>query len=61
MSIGSGRPYLLKKNDEEYVVQLLLDLEQTGFRLTKNKVMKISQDYVETLEQKPRKLILTKY
>ena len=60
MSIGSDRPYLFKKNDEEYLVQPLLDLERTGFRLAKNKVMKISQDYVETLKQ-PRKLIFTKY
>ncbi|CAF0967846.1 unnamed protein product [Rotaria sordida] len=56
MTIGSGRPYLLKKNDEEYLVQLLLDLEQTGLRLTKKKVMKVSQDYVETLKQKSQPL-----
>jgi transposase len=52
MGIRSGRSFLLKKIDEEHLVQLLLDLEQTGFRLTKNKVMKVSQDYVETLEKK---------
>ncbi|CAF4021304.1 unnamed protein product [Rotaria sp. Silwood1] len=52
MNIGSGRPYLLKRNDEDYLVQLLLDLERTGFRLTKRKVRKISEEYVETLKQK---------
>ncbi|CAF3366433.1 unnamed protein product [Rotaria sp. Silwood2] len=56
MNIGSGRPYLLKRNHEDYLVQLLLDLERTGFRLTKKKVMKISQDYVETLKQKSQPL-----
>ncbi|CAF4954480.1 unnamed protein product, partial [Rotaria magnacalcarata] len=52
MSIGSGRPFLLQKNDEDHLVQLLLDLEKTDFRLTKKKVMKIAQDYVQTLKQK---------
>ncbi|CAF2097554.1 unnamed protein product [Rotaria magnacalcarata] len=56
MSIGSGRPFLLQKNDEDHLVQLLLDLEKTGFRLTKKKVMKIAQDYVQTLKQKTQTL-----
>ena len=46
ISIGSGQPYLLTKLDEDHLVQLFLDLEQTGFRLTKSKVMKIARNYV---------------
>ena len=48
ISIGSGLPYLLTKIDEDHLVQLFLDLEQTGFRLTKSKMMKIARDYVTT-------------
>ncbi|CAF4593836.1 unnamed protein product, partial [Rotaria sp. Silwood2] len=56
MGIRSGRPYLLKQNDEDHLVQLLLDIEKTGFRLTKKTVMKIAQDYVEILQQKAQPL-----
>ncbi|CAF3557585.1 unnamed protein product [Rotaria socialis] len=56
MSIGSGRPFLLQKNDEDYLVQLLLDLEKTGFHLTKKKVIKIAHDYVQTLKKKTQTL-----
>ncbi|CAF3936927.1 unnamed protein product [Rotaria sp. Silwood1] len=54
MSIGSGRPYLLQQADEDQLAQLLLDLEQTGLRLTKSKVMDIVKEYVGALKEKPR-------
>jgi transposase-like protein len=57
MSIGSGRPSLLNKTDEEYLVQLLLDLEQMSVRLTKHKVLKVAQEFVGSLKQNERKSI----
>ena len=55
MSTGSGRPFLLNQTDEESLVQLLLDLEQMSVRLTKDKVLKIAQEFVENLKQNQRK------
>jgi transposase len=57
MSIGSGRPFLLNKTEEEYLVQLLLDLEQMSVRLTKDKVLKVVQEFVGSLKQNQRKSI----
>jgi hypothetical protein len=51
MSIGSGRRFLLHATEEEHLVQLLLDLEKAGFRLTREKVVKVAQDYVAALKK----------
>jgi hypothetical protein len=43
-AIGSRCPDLLRIDEENYIAQLLLDLQQTGYRLTKRIVMEISID-----------------
>ncbi|CAF4156937.1 unnamed protein product [Adineta steineri] len=56
MKIGSGRPFLLSKTDEEYLVELLLSLERMNIRLTKNKVLKIAEEFIKNLKQSEQQL-----
>ncbi len=57
MAIGSRRPSLLGNMEEKYLVQLLLDLEQMSVRLTKDKVLKVAEEFVGSLKQNGRKFI----
>ena len=56
-NIASDRSFLFKKTDEEHLAQLLLDLEKTGFLLTKQKVLKIVEEFLETLQGKARRFL----
>jgi hypothetical protein len=52
MRIGGGRPQLLTNTQEQYLVELLKNLEVIGVRLTKPVVMKFSSDYVHLVTGK---------
>ena len=45
--IGGGRPTILNKNQEHYLVELLKNLEINGVRSTKSAVKKLSSEHAE--------------
>ena len=52
LKIGGGRPTILTKDQEQYLVELLKNLEINGFRLTKSVVTKLASEYVELVTGK---------
>ncbi|CAF4170131.1 unnamed protein product, partial [Rotaria sordida] len=52
LRIGAGRPTLLSNEHEKYFVELLKNLENIGFRLTKPIVLQLSSDYVQRVNGK---------
>jgi transposase len=45
--IGGGRPTLLTNHQEQYLVELLKNLEVNGIRLTKPLVMQLASEYIQ--------------
>jgi transposase len=58
LKIGGGRPALLTNHQEQYLVELLINLEFVGVRLTKPVVMKLSSEYVQFVTGKYSKKLL---
>ncbi|CAF4632424.1 unnamed protein product, partial [Rotaria socialis] len=52
MTFGSGRPTVLKIDQEQYLVELLKNLEIIGLRLMKTVVMKLASEYVKLITGK---------
>ena len=52
LKIGGGRPTILTKDQEQYLVELLKNLEVNGVRLTKVVVIKLASEYVELVTGK---------
>ena len=55
--IGSGHSFLLTKEQEEYLVALLRELESIGIRLTKEILSKVCGDFIGTVSKKIRETI----
>ena len=49
MTFGSGHPTVLKIDQEQYLVELLKNLEIIGLRLMKTIVMKLASEYVKLI------------
>lgn len=49
LRVGGGRPTLLTNHQEQYLVELLKNLELVGVRLTKPVVIKLSSEYVHVV------------
>jgi hypothetical protein len=47
LRIRGGRPTLLTNHQEQYLVELLKNLEFVGVRLTKPVVMRLSSEYLQ--------------
>ncbi|CAF4608240.1 unnamed protein product [Rotaria sp. Silwood2] len=47
--VGGGRPALLTDQQEQYLVELLINLELVGVRLTKPVVIKLSSEYAQAV------------
>ncbi|CAF3400848.1 unnamed protein product [Rotaria socialis] len=54
--IGGGRPTILNKDQEQYLVELLKNLEINGVRLTKSVVRKLASEYAEHVTGKSLEL-----
>lgn len=52
LKLGGGRPTILTKDQEQYLVELLKNLEINGFRLTKLILTKLASEYVELVTGK---------
>ncbi len=47
LRIGGGRPTLLTNEQEQYLVELLKNLEVIGVRLTKSLVLQLASEYIQ--------------
>ncbi|CAF4994429.1 unnamed protein product, partial [Rotaria sp. Silwood1] len=52
LKVGGGRPTLLTDQQEQYLVELLINLELVGVRLTKPVVIKLSSEYAQAVSDK---------
>ncbi|CAF4022022.1 unnamed protein product, partial [Rotaria sordida] len=52
LKVGGGRPTLLTDQQEQYLVELLINLELVGVRLTKPVVIKLSSEYAQAVFDK---------
>ncbi|CAM4946739.1 unnamed protein product [Rotaria socialis] len=54
MRFGGGRPTVLTSHQEQYLIELLKNLEFIGLRLMKVVVMKLGSEYVKLVTASPR-------